>query len=262
MGAAKRSTWITGTVFLALASCAAAWFLVLSPMFESASGSRAEAASTRQQNQALEAKIIQLKVDFAKLPEYKAQLATIRGQIPTDAALSAYLRELDGIATARSVVITAVSPATPVSFVPVTPVALAAPAATGATATPAATSPAPAAPAATAPVVTGASVPTGFASIPFSISVVGTYENTLKFLDDLQNKTARLLLVSGLVGTSQDVTAASGGRPATALGDLELVITGFAYVLPDPAAVPAAVDTTTLPAVVAGKNPLIPVGGK
>ena len=260
MGGAKRSTWIGGTIFVALVIVAAAWFLAISPMFAAAAESRAQAESTRQENQLQELKITQLKADFAKLPEYKAELAAIRGQLPADAELSAYLRQLNEIAAARSVVITSIAPAAPVAFVPAIPVVVA-PAPVAADTTTTTTTAADAA--ATTPAApSGPVVPAGFAAIPFTLTVVGTYDNTLAFLADVQSATSRLVLVSGLAGTAQDESEASGGRPATAVGDQELVLTGFAYVLPDPAAAPAPVDTSTLPGAVGGKNPLIPVGGK
>jgi len=104
------------------------------------------------------------------------------------------------------------------------------------------------------------------AAIPISITVVGTYDDTLAFLNDVQTATPRLLLVSGIQGTSQKDAPASGGRPATKIGDQELVITGFLYALPDPtAAISTPSPTATapaLPAPVTGKNPLVPAAGK
>ena len=99
-----------------------------------------------------------------------------------------------------------------------------------------------------------------------SVTVIGSYDNTLAFLSDLQTATPRLFLVSGFSATGQQDAAASGGKPKTSVGDQQLVITGFLYVLPDTnaAAAPAATPTPTpaLPGAVPGKNPLTPVGGK
>ena len=120
----------------------------------------------------------------------------------------------------------------------------------------------PAAPAA----VAGANGPTGFTAIPISITALGTYDNTLAFLNDLQNSTQRLFLVTGFTSTSQDQADASSGKPATAPGDQELIITGYAYALPDGLAVPETVDPAAappvLPGAVPGKNPLLPVPGR
>jgi Tfp pilus assembly protein PilO len=293
MGGAKRSTWIGGTVFAALVIMAATYFLAVSPMLATASDTRAEVVATQQSNDALQRKITKLAADFAKLPEYKADLAAVRVQIPVGADLSGYLRQLDAIAVAHSVTLTtlgpsvaqkvvpAVSAAAPAAAVP-TPAPTAESSAADATATgrlsghrrrwPGPTASAPAAPAtdatgtgaAAAPAANAA--PVGFAAIPFTMTVVGTYDNGLAFLSDLQNATPRLFLVTALTETSQSKTDAGGGRPATALGDIELTVTGFTYALTDPYAVPAAAAPAAaapaLPGAVAGKNPLVPLGGK
>jgi Tfp pilus assembly protein PilO len=224
MGAVKRSTWIGGAVFFAVAIAVAAWFLIIAPTIATAADSRAQAESTRQQNQVLALSVTKLKADFAKLPAYRAELATLRGQIPAGAALSDYLRQLSTIAAARSVAIS-VTPAPPLVVVPavaVAPVAPVAAPATPAAATPAAT-PAPAAPVAAAPVPG-----TALTAIPISITATGSYDQTLAFLNDLQTATPRLFLVSGLTSTAKP---ASTGTAA----EQELLISGFAYVLPDPA---------------------------
>ena len=110
MGGAKRSTWIGGTVFAALIIMAATYFLAVSPTLATASDTRAEVASTQQSNDLLQLKIKKLAADFAKLPAYKADLAAVRVQIPVGADLSGYLRQLDAIAVAHSVPLTAVGP--------------------------------------------------------------------------------------------------------------------------------------------------------
>ena len=117
MSGAKRSTWIGGTVFVALVIVVAAWFLAVSPMLSAAAEVRSQAEQTEQMNDVLDLKVDQLKVDFAKLPEYQAELAGIQLQIPTDAMLADYLRQLDQIAVAHSVALTAVTPSIPQSVV-------------------------------------------------------------------------------------------------------------------------------------------------
>ncbi|KQY44068.1 hypothetical protein [Cellulomonas sp. Root137] len=261
MGGAKKSTWIGGTVFIGLVIAAAAWFLAISPTMSAASEIRSEAQSTRERNELLELKVTKLRSDFEKLPEYRAELAGIQLQIPTDAMLSDYLRQLDMIAIAHSVTLTAVTPSVPQSVV---------------LAVPAVTAPVPEATeesgsesdeAAVAPATTaGANGPAGFTAIPFSLTALGTYDNTLAFLNDLQNSTQRLFLVTGFTATAQDQQDAGSGKPATAVGDQELIITGYTYALPDALAVPPAVDPAAappvLPGATPGKNPLVPVAGR
>jgi len=267
MGGAKRSTWVGGAVFVALIMLVATYFLAVSPALATASETRAEVEATNQSNVALQSKIDQLAADFAKIGDYKAELAAIRVQIPTTADLSGYLRQLDSIAVAHSVTLTAVNPAVAQTVIPAVPAAAAAPAPAPAPTAAASTAPAADATATGAAAAPAASAaPVGFAAIPFTMTVVGTYDNALAFLSDLQNATPRLFLVTGLTGTSQLKAEATAGRPATAIGDIELMITGLAYALTDPYTVPAAADPTAaapaLPGAVAGKNPLIPLGGK
>lgn len=281
MAGAKKGTWIAGTVAAALAIVLASWFLAINPALSAAAEVRTQAADTRSQNEVLATKVAKLKADFAKLDQYKADLAALQVQIPTTAQLSDYLRQLDKIAAARSVTITAVTPGVPQAVILATTKAKAASAAAAASSsegnpTPA---PSPSAGSAASSKTAGASasaasgVPDGLAAIPLSITVLGTYDNTLGFLSDIQNATPRLFLVSGFTGTKQDAQEATGGKPATKLGDQELVVNGFMYVLreaaasaptpsPSPSSSATPVPTPSLPAPVPGKNPLIPVGGK
>lgn len=263
MDGAKKSTWVGGTVFVAILILAAAWFLAVSPTVSAAADLRSQAEQASQQNELLEMQVAQLKADFANLPQYKEQLAAIQTQIPTDAKLADYLRQLDQIAVAHSVTLTSISPSTPAPVVvEAAPVAPAPPAdATGAAPTDGATTAPAAVPAAAAP----AGAPAGFMSIGFSITALGTYDNTEAFLYDMQRSTPRLFLVTTVVGTAQVEQPASGGRPATQVGDQELVISGVTYMLPDMLAVPPVVDpnapTAVPPAAVPGKNPLVPISG-
>jgi hypothetical protein len=266
MTGAKKSTWVGGTVFVGIIIAAAAWFLAISPTMSAASDLRDQAQQTREQNQLLEMKVAKLKADFEKLPEYQAQLAVLQQQVPTTAMLSDYLRQLDQLAASHEVTITTITPATPQAVVVSAPV-VAAPA-PAPTETPAAEG---AGSEATAPADGGVAapptggVPAGFTAIPFAMTVVGTYDNTNAFLYDLQNVATRLFLVSGFTGTSQDDAAATAGKPETKVGDQELAISGFTYVLPDALGVPAPVDPNAappaLPGAVPGKNPLVPVDG-
>ncbi|QHT55832.1 hypothetical protein GXP71_06890 [Cellulomonas sp. H30R-01] len=267
MSGAKKSTWIGGTVFIGLVMAVAAWFLAISPTLAAAAELRTEAQQTREQNDLLDLRVKKLAADFAKLPEYRAQLDALRTQIPVEANLAAYIRELDAIAVAHSVTLVGVSPSTAQAVV------VAPPAAAPAAETPAGEVPAEGSTeatgatdgtGATAAPEQAAGAPAGFAAIPFSITALGTYDNVIAFLSDIQNATPRLFLVTGLVGTAQDQADAGAGRPATAPGDLELIISGQTYVLPDALAVPPTEEAAppALPGAVPGKNPLLPIPGQ
>ncbi len=268
--AAKKGTWIGGTLFAAAVIGAATWFGAVQPTLSDAAALRSQTDEVNRSNQVLQTKVTKLAADFQKLPQYKQQLEALRIQVPTTAQLSDYVRQVQQVATAHTVVVTSFAPGTPQAVVvaqAAAPAAATSPSPTAsaspgpsATATPAT----PAAAAASAAAASGA--PAGMAAIPVSITVIGTYDNTLAFLSDLQTAIPRVMLVSGFTGTLQKDAAAGGGKPATHVGDQELVVTGFLYVLPDPtAASPAPSPTATgpaLPAPVPGKNPLVPVAGK
>ncbi|MDM7831221.1 hypothetical protein [Cellulomonas edaphi] len=257
MAGSKRSTWIGGTVVVALVLGAAAWFLAISPTLASAQETRTQASETRDANELLEQSVALLKAQSAKLPEYKKELAALQVQIPTTAKLSAYLRQIDTIAESHGVVVTSLSPSPAVPFtVPVAAAPAPAPAAEGEQTTDPNATPTP------APVV-DSGVPAGMVAIPVSVTVVGTFENAQAFLKDMQSGEQRILLIGTMMLTSQKEAGATGGRPATKEGDAELVITGFIYALPagpvvaaDPGAKPAP-----LPGTHDDKNPLDPIKG-
>ncbi|BDO42335.1 hypothetical protein [Cellulomonas sp. NTE-D12] len=275
MAGAKKGSWIGATVFGSVVIVVASWFLAINPTLSAASDVRAQTVQVKSQNDALALKVAKLKADFAKLDDYKKQLGEVRKQIPSTAQLSDYLRQLDTIAAAHAVTVTTVTPGTPTAVVaktPAVPAATPTPAASG-SATPAPTAPADGSSAGgaatgtatgTASGTAASGIPAGFTSIPMSVTVLGSYDNTLAFLSDLQTATPRLFLVSGFTGTGQQDSPASGGKPKTSVGDQELVVSGFLFALPDTAAAatPAPTATPALPGAVPGKNPLNPVGGK
>lgn len=284
MGSTKKSTWIGGTVFVAVVMLALTWFLLASPTLSTASDTRAQADTVRQQNVALQQKVDQLKQQFTHLADYKKQLAELQTGIPTAADQSAYLRQLDTLATNAKVTLVSITPQAAQS---VTFAAGSRATTTGggvSTEAPAATpspSPSPSASATDGGTATsgtgtaapaGPQAPAGLASLPMTIEVVGPYANVLSFIDTLQH-TPRLFLVSALKGEAQEEKPAAGAKPATSVGDLDVVVTGFAFVLPQeqipatptgkPTPAPSATATAApvLPKPGPSKNPLVPVEG-
>ncbi|ROS30688.1 hypothetical protein [Cellulomonas sp. PhB150] len=272
MQGAKKNTWIAGTAFLAIVLLAMTWFLLVAPVRAQAAETRAQTATTVVANDALQLKLDKLKADFANLDEYKADLKTLQKQIPTTAELSSYLLQLDAVAEKNEVTLINVTtqPGQAVMF----DATAAAPAAGQAASTEvqpsAAPSPSPSASAGAAPGATTApkapTAPAGFSAIPVTFTAVGTYEDVLAFLDGAQH-TKRLLLVQSFAGTGQNKTEANGGVPATEVGDLELLVGGYLWVLPDATAVAAedaeeGEDAPKLPKPDADANPLVPVEGE
>lgn len=252
--AATKGTWIGGTALVSAALMAGTWLLAVQPTLARADETREQAEVTQGQNELLRAKNAQLAQDFANLPGYQADLDALRVGLPDSIDLSDYLRQLDAAALAAGITITGVEPgaaeAVPAvgAAAPATPApdATADPAGAGTPAADDVTAPDEAAP---APTAAGAVVP-GFTAVPIKITVVGSFPAALAFLTNVQTTDGRLLLVSNLVGTGQADAEASGGRPATREGDIEMSTGGYLYVLTDPnqAATPAPDDDDASPA--------------
>ena len=235
MRAARSTGWVLGTVALVLAIFAGTWFLVAGPRFSHASETATAAQDARDSNDLLAVQVAKLADQFVHLDEYRTELASLRSQIPTQPDLSAYVRELDALATANGVTLMSLSPSVPIAVAP----EITAPVAT-ADAPTTATGEAPTADPTTTTETAAPAAPTaleGFGYIPLSIVVQGPYVNVTTFLTALQTGTPRIFVPTSLGGARQ--AAAPDGNPPTAADDLSLTIAGNLYLL---------LDTTT-PAV-------------
>ncbi|MDO8107789.1 hypothetical protein Q6348_11330 [Isoptericola sp. b441] len=276
MRSTRAGGWVAGTIFLVIAIFAGTWFLAAQPRFDDATQTRDQAASIRVQNAKLKAQVAELKADFAKLDDYRAELATLRTQIPATAELSAYTRAVQALADKAGVTLTALDPATAQTVTPPAPPAPATPtpdpSASGDAGTTTADQPGSSGATATPADGTQSKPLDGMAAVPMSITVVGTYANATAFLQGLQTGTDRLFLPVSVDGSRQPQAVASGGRPATADGDLELTVDGWAYVLPpsqdyltyeqsqgDATPAPDTTGTPTLPG--SARNPFVPLPG-
>jgi Tfp pilus assembly protein PilO len=255
----KAAPWVAGAVVAIFVILAAGWFLAISPTMAAADESRAQTALERDHNARLKQQIATLKEQFTHLEEYKAQLAGLRVQLPPQEDLSSLNTELQSLVASAGLTTTDFGVTTAQAFVPVA--AVAAPAAVAAAT--AAASPTPAAGAAVAAAAPANSAPSfaGLYAVPLSITVVGTYDATLTFLDSLQTTTSRLYLVGSVTAASQRNEGAANGKPATSSGDLETTIAAFAYVLQDTSAAVAAPTATPSPLPVPStqRNPFVPV---
>lgn len=259
MTSPKAGAWIAGTVLVGVVIAALAWFLAISPQLDSASATRDQVVAQQSQNDLTKTKIAGLQAQFANLGDLKAQLASVRLQIPTSDDLANYQKQLAGIAALHQMAVVSVQYSAPTPVVPLTAAKPAAAAASTTVASPTGSAASPATPVAK----TGTA---GFYSVTTNLEVVGSYSNTLAFLQDLQSGTQRLFLVNGMTATSVKKSDASAGRPATADGDLDLVISGALYVLTDDTTKPSSTASTTpttpptLPIPDPAKNPFKPLG--
>lgn len=229
----NSTPWVIGAVFLALVILGMTWLLAISPKLTEAQTARDDAEVVRAQNVVHQKRLDTLKEQYANLDQYRAELAALRKQIPAEDGQPAYLRQIDEAATAAGVFVVSVTPGVPETFVGLAPTpepAAAEPAAEdGEAADGAADAAAPVEPA--EPVVVG--VP-GLVAVPFEMTVLGGYPQAVDFLDRVQNG-ERLYVVTGYTFAGQDAAEPSGGKPAVNEGDVELVVQGYLYVLPEDA---------------------------
>ena len=258
MRSSKATPWIAGAGVVVALLLVGAWFLAISPVLTAAGETSATADQVETDNALLTERIGVLREQFEQIDTYRAELATLRTSVPSDDDLAGYLRQLDGLAATHGVTLLTVSPSTPLAFVPEAAAVPSDPAASDSTAQDSTAQDATgdaAAPAST--------VPAGLVSVPLGMTVVGGYENVRAFLDALQVGTERLYVVESVVGASQSDAEPGGGRPATTVGDLEINVNGYLFVLPDTttaAPAPEATEQPALPTRPEGRNPMVPLG--
>ncbi|MHB1234487.1 MAG: hypothetical protein ACYCZK_02310 [Microbacteriaceae bacterium] len=216
--------WTIGSIVLMVVIVAAGWLLGIQPQLaaaDAANQSRAQVHSSTVANQAV---LEQLKKDYQGLDQLKQQLAALRQAVPAQADASAFVTELNALASAhqvtvKSIVVSDAKPYSPPPAAPASPAPSASPAPT------ASPSPAPP-PAGTAP---GASNPqitaANFIVIPVQVTVSGPYGNVLDFVAGLQTG-QRLFLVTAF----SSGVATAGPGPAVA-GTTASTVSGFMYVL-------------------------------
>lgn len=192
---AKTTTWIGGAVFLAIVLAGFAWFFAISPVLDEASANSELAERTNAENEILAATNVRLAKQFEDLDEYKAELAEYRTRIQETIDQADFNRELAKLSDDSKAFVVDVTFATSIEL--------------GSE--------------------TGA--PRGLFAIPVTVTVLGSPDETRNYLKRLQQKTDRLFYVSAITAAGQDEAGATGGRPATAAGDLEISITGYIYTL-------------------------------
>jgi Tfp pilus assembly protein PilO len=244
MGTSKTAPWVFGTAILAVLMLIGAWFLAISPKLSAAADESDQTQAQQARVDQLQIQLAGLKHDFENIESFRTQLQDLQVQIPTDQQLSTLLRQVSTIATETSIVLTSVTASSPAAVV-------------GTASADSATAAAPAAAAATAPAP--AQAVTGFYAIPIEVVVVGTYPNTVAFLDKLQTGNPRLILVSRIDLVRQEVTGAQGGVPALAAGDIQLTFTAYAFAMPDARQPVVAPTPAPLPEPAAQPNPFLPL---
>lgn len=210
---AKTRSWVAGAAAVGLLMVVAGWFLLISPQRSEAATLRDEVVQQQQQNQQIALKTKQLKAQFASLPARQAQLAEIKQQLPDNPALPSLIRDLTSYADDAGVVLVSVAPANPAPF---------GSAAATSTANAASTAP--------------------LQQIQTTIVATGSYSGLTLYLQKLQSKMRRAVLV-------ENITLAKASTEGAKKSDLQMTLATKLFVLDSQAATQAAAAATQSAAV-------------
>lgn len=270
MSAPRTTPWIGGAAFGAVVILVGTWFLGVSPRLDEADSTHADAERVEGDNAVLQQEVNVLAAQFAKIEEYRSEVTALRKHVPTEIGAAEYHRQLDERATAAGVVLTGLTTAVPqllVSPVDAQP-APAADAGTddgsgGAEGGAQGDAATPAAEPTSDPTATASDLIDGFALVPVTVTVLGPFENVMRFVQGEQ-EAERIRLVHGLTLVRQDEREAAPGEPAVAVGDVEAVLSAYLYVLADESAMqepgePAQpIAPGSVPAPAEGVAPFVP----
>jgi len=99
--------WLAGGVIGLVLLLGCGWFFLIRPQTNRTSELRAETESAQDQVDALRTRLNQLRSDNAKLDQYRQAYRTARQALPTTAALSTFLRDVQGSGTRAGVSLSA-----------------------------------------------------------------------------------------------------------------------------------------------------------
>ncbi|HEY0217384.1 MAG TPA: type 4a pilus biogenesis protein PilO [Cellulomonas sp.] len=186
-----RTLWTAGTGLVAVLLVLIGWMLLISPQLGTAAASREEAQKTADSNALLRARLVALAEDHANLAALQAELDTLHSQFPTGLELPDFVRRLAALADESGAVVQSVTRSEPVARADVSAVW----------------------------------------EVPVSLTVVGSHDQILAYVDRLQGVDDRLFLVDSLDTTkdSDEVMTAS--------------LQGHTFVLPEADATAMAEDS-------------------
>jgi Tfp pilus assembly protein PilO len=188
-----RSLWMVGAGVVALLLLLVGWMLLISPQLDAASASRAEEQETIDSTTLLRARVASLAEDHANLATLQSELDTLHTQFPTGLDLTDFVRRLAAMAEASGASVQSVSRSEPAVREDVTTVW----------------------------------------QVPVNLTVTGTHDQILAYLDQLQGVDDRLFLVDSLNTTTGNED-----------GQMTASITGYTFVLPETSS-SATTDATT-----------------
>ncbi|MCW2496937.1 hypothetical protein [Jatrophihabitans sp.] len=215
---AARLWLIGGGVAVALILLAG-WLMFVSPQHSQTSKTNAQLTSAKLQDDALRQRLADLAAENKNVAKYTAALAREQAALPGNDGLPDFLRQLQTIGTSTLVTVAQLSASAP------GPVAAAAPTGTAQAST----------------TQVAATAPSGIYAIPISLSVTGTTDHVIQFVQQLQEVQPRAVLVT-------QATLGQGASSAPGGGGTSLQLSMEAFV----AATPAATAATPVAAPTSG----------
>jgi Tfp pilus assembly protein PilO len=227
--------WLIAGGIAAFVMVLVGYFFFISPQQDETADVEDQVASVQTTNDALEAKIAHLAMQYKDLPRYQRLATQARLALPDTAALSAFLRTLQSIGSATSTSVSSLAAGTPVDVSTAAGVQAATPAAT-----PAATNDSIIAAAGGAPVAAGGAgtAPTTVVApaagrvygLPITATITGSVSELNDFLTQLQAVQPRAVLITQL---SESVADGNGTRSGKVTS---MTLSMFAFVAPGTAA--------------------------
>jgi Tfp pilus assembly protein PilO len=212
--ATPTAKWSAGTALACVVLIAATWFGLIAPRRGDAADLQAQRVSAQQSNALLQAKIQQLRAQFADLPRTQAELAALHQQLTPTADLPTLVRSISALATEADTRL--------VSIVPQAATALAGPAGQAGAAGQAGVSGA--GTTAIGPAAGGAAAPaasrSGVVVIPLAIAVGGDYYQVVGFVRKLQTEMSRAVLLTSLQIDQDSSFGVASGVRLSLVGDV------------------------------------------
>jgi Tfp pilus assembly protein PilO len=204
--------WSLVAIVLVVAVFTAGWFLLVSPKRSDAAELRTQTATAEQANAQLQSKLSELRALAPDLPKREAELAAIRRQIPTDAALPVLIRQLTAAADQSQTTLVSLTPSSPTAVVA----------------------------AATTPTAAGTTSSNQLMQVSLQLQLTGSYSELEDFIDRLE-KLRRAMLVTGFT-LGADSGKTGGGMSLQLTGQVFLIDTSIGATTP---AAAAAADSGT-----------------
>ncbi|MFJ3032953.1 type II secretion system protein GspM [Curtobacterium pusillum] len=217
----------------ALAVAAGGFFLGVQPQLDRAAAAKSEAQNISSSNATTRTEIARLREQAKSLPKMRAELAALRSSVPSSAAASSFISQLNATADATGVKVATITLGDAAAYTPpvvTTPATGTATDGASATATPTPTpSATPSAPAAPTTTTDSSITAENFSVIPVSISVNGEFAQALSFVKGVQSN-PRLFLIDSI---SSSIASAGSADAASGADSPSWTFTGSIYVLTD-----------------------------